>query len=129
MLCKMNFLCLCIAWLLGVARSLMSSLPLFFFEQFNIMSRFGGLIITLFLKRHLLLITDQQVAQHKQEVTVAFSPCVICNLQKRSYFLSSEQLRVQEPSLLSNDCIVFFSALIETLENPSMSVCQLNVSY
>lgn len=35
---------------------------------------------------------------------------------------------MQGPSLLSNDCIVFFSALIETLENPSRSVCQLNIS-
>lgn len=93
------------------------------------MSRFGGLIIILFIKKHSLLITDQQVVQRKQEVAVAFSPCVICNLQKRSYFLSLEQLWVQEPSLLSNDCIVFFSALIETLENPSMSVCQLDSSY
>lgn len=122
MLCIMNFLCLCIAWLLSIERSLMSTVPLFFFEQFNITSRFGGLIIILIIKSHLLLITDQQVAQRKQEVTVAFSSCVICNLQRRSYFLFLEQLCAQEPSLLSNDCIVFFSALIETLENPSMSV-------
>lgn len=135
-LCIMNFTCLCIAWLLSIARSLVSALPLFFLEQLSIISRFRGLIIHTLCKTSITTTTNKWPSIN---LCGTGNLCDFLSLWNRQF---TEE--TQFPVFWAIICARTFPLIswlhsflqcsywdisLKAFENLSRSVYQLNISY